>query len=67
MLISVIVKTSFGDFQSLPIEISDDSYEHVTELGKKFHISGYEMETKEGFVVIPPEIIKNSILIIKKI
>jgi hypothetical protein len=67
MEISVIIKNKYGDFKSLPIEIDDESYQQVIELSKKFYISGYEMETKEGFVVIPPEIIKESILIIERL
>ena len=66
MKIVLIVKNKFGEFRSNPIELEEEDYEIIVELSKGFYLSGYEMDTEEGFVVMPPEIIKESILIIQK-
>ena len=65
MIIHILIKNKFGEFKSKNIEIDNEDYEKIIELSRSFHISGYEMDTDDGFVVIPPEIIKESILIIK--
>lgn len=66
MIIVVKIKNKFGDFKSVPVEIDEDDYQKVTELSKEFYVTGYDMETTEGFVVIPPDVIRESILIIEK-
>jgi hypothetical protein len=66
MEIFLIIKNKFGEFRSKPIMVDDEDYENIVELSKGFYLSGYEMDTEEGFVVMPPEIIKESILIIQK-
>lgn len=66
MNINIIIKTKYGEFKSKDIEIQDEDYENVLELSKNFYIVGYEMETENGFIVIPPDVIKDSILLIEK-
>jgi hypothetical protein len=66
MVIKIKIKNKFGEFTSNPMDISDEDYINIVELSKDFYHSGYEMETEEGFVVIPPDLIKESILIIEK-
>ena len=66
MKIVVKIKNNFGEFESIPIEVTEGEYSEVLEMSKNFHKSGgYEMPTKEGFLVIPPEITKHSILLLK--
>ena len=36
------------------------------DFSKNFYLVGYEMETENGFIVIPPDVIKESILLIEK-
>lgn len=66
MKIVIKIKNEFGEFESLPFEIPEDEYSSVLEMSKNFYDSGgYEMQTKQGFLVIPPEIVKKSILILE--
>jgi hypothetical protein len=66
MKISLTIKNKLGEYKSVPIDVNTEDYENIIELSKQFYLSGYEMETENGFVVIPPEIIKESILLIEK-
>lgn len=66
MKILVKIQNTFGLFESLPIEIDEEEYPKILDMAKNFYITGgYEMVTKNGFMVIPPEIVKQSILIIE--
>jgi hypothetical protein len=66
MKILVKIQNSFGLFESLPIEIDEEEYPKILEMAKNFYLSGgYEMVTKNGFIVLPPDIVKQSILIIE--
>ena len=66
MNIILTIRNKLGEYRSKPIDVSIEDYENIIELSKQFYLSGYEMETENGFVVIPPEIIKESILLIEK-
>lgn len=66
MKIVLTIKNKLGEYKSKPIEVNTEDYENIVELSKQFYLSGYEMETENGFVVIPPEVIKESILLIEK-
>ena len=66
MEISIVIKTKFGEFRSKEITIEQEDYEHILEFSKNFYLTGYEMETENGFIVIPPDVIKDSILLIEK-
>ena len=66
MNINIIIKTKYGDFKSKEIIIDDDDYGQILEFSKNFYMMGYEMETENGFIVIPPDVIKHSILLIEK-
>lgn len=63
MIIEITIKNEFGEFKSLPIEVTNEEYVEIITLSKTFYnTGGYEMQTINGFVVIPPEIVKKSIL-----
>lgn len=63
MIIEITIKNEFGEFKSLPLEVTDEEYTEIISLSKTFYnTGGYEMQTHDGFIVIPPEIVKKSIL-----
>ena len=63
MVIEITLKNEFGEFKSIPIEVTEQEYEEIILLSKTFYTSGgYEIQTEQGFIVIPPEIVKKSIL-----
>lgn len=66
MRIIITVKTKFGEFSSIPTDINQDEFETLIKISNKFNQTGYEMETTDGYVIIPQEIMKESIIIIKK-
>lgn len=66
MNIKITIKNNFGEFNSLPININDEEYEEIIEMSKNFYLTGgYEMQTDEGFLVIPPDIVSQSILLVQ--
>lgn len=65
MKIYIVIINKFGEFKSRPIDVNEEEYEKIIELSRAFYISGYEMDTVNGFVVIPPDVIKESILLIE--
>jgi hypothetical protein len=62
----MVIKNTFGEFLSEKMEMSDTQFDGMIEVSKKFYIddSGFEMWMEDGFIIIPPDIKKNSILII---
>ncbi len=67
MKIQIIIKNKYGEYKSKAFHIVDEDYPQVIELAKNFYHVGYEMETEEGYLVIPPDITKDSILLVEKI
>jgi hypothetical protein len=51
------------DHMEMIVSESEQEYEEIILLSKTFYTSGgYEIQTEQGFIVIPPEIVKKSIL-----
>ena len=44
------IKNKLGEYKSVPIDVNTEDYENIIELSKQFYLSGYEMETENGFV-----------------
>lgn len=45
------------------LEVTESQYKNIIEMSKNFYESGFEMTTEDGgFVIIPPDIVKKSIL-----
>jgi len=65
MKIQIVIKNRLGEFKSNRLEIDEESYGEIKNLSENFYNGGYEMETENGFVVIPPDLIKESILLIE--
>jgi len=65
MKIQIVIKNKFGEFKSKSFDIPKEDYAQIMELSKTFYKTGYEMETDYGFVVIPPDVIRDSILFIE--
>lgn len=66
MIVQMVVKNDLGEFKSEKMEVTSEQYLGIVEVSKKFYAeeSGFEMWIDDGFLVIPPEINKRSILII---
>lgn len=63
----LILKTEFGDYKGEKISVTQEQFDNIKELSKTFYNGGFEMALEDGsFVVVPPEVVKNSILIISR-
>jgi len=68
MKIQLCLKTSFGQFDGEILEVDEDRYEKIKNASTSFFLNGFEMTLEDGsFVVIPPEIVRKSILLINKV
>lgn len=66
MKIQMIIRSNLGEFKSEIMSITSEQYNGLKELSKTFYLSGFELVTENGgFVVLPPEITKQSILTIE--
>ena len=65
MKIIITIKNKFGEFKSKSLDVTTEDYDKIVELSRGFYISGCEMDTENGFIVIPPDVIKESILLIE--
>jgi hypothetical protein len=65
MEIKIKIKNDLGEFDSEIMKVTDQQYLNLQEVAKSFYISGYEMYTPNGFMVVGPEILKKSILFIE--
>jgi len=61
------IKNDLGEFCSESIEVTQEQYENFLEISKTFYNGNYQMITTNGFLVIPPEILSKSILIVEKV
>lgn len=66
--VQIILKNEFGDFLGKKAKISQKQYEDLIDMSRKFHVvGGFELLLEDDtFMVFPPDIVKKSILIIKK-
>lgn len=61
------LKTEWGEFESEIFEVSEDNFQGLCDEALKFHMGTWSMMTKDGYLVVPPEICRKSILLIQKI
>jgi hypothetical protein len=61
--IQIVVLCDLGNFSGEILDVTKEQYINITELSKNFYETGFEMNTEDGgFVIIPPEIVRKSIL-----
>jgi hypothetical protein len=65
MKVKLILKNDLGEFESNIMQCNQDEYLTMLNMSKSFYSSGFEMYLENGFMVVPPEIVRKSILIIK--
>ena len=65
MKVKLILKNELGEFESNLMDINKEQYQTMTEMSKNFYGSGFEMYLEDGFMVVAPEMVRKSILIIK--
>lgn len=56
----------FGEFTSEELIVTEEEYLNLVEFSKNYHLSGFDMQLPDGFMVISPEVVRKSILIIQK-
>ena len=67
MKVKLILKNDLGEFESNIMECTREQYLDMIEMSKSFYSSGFEMYLEDGFMVAPPEIVKKSVLLIKRL
>ncbi len=65
MKIQIKLKNELGEFTSEQMNITEEQYKNLIEASKDFYLGSYDMYTPSGFVVVSPEILKKSILLIE--
>jgi hypothetical protein len=65
-IINMELRTPLANLVSSEISVSEEQLTNIIELSKGFHLDGsiFEMWTDYGFVVVPPDITRSSILTI---
>ena len=67
LIVQIVIKNEYGEFRGEKVSANLEQYSNILNLSKNFYLAGFEMTLEDGtFLVIPPEIIKNSILLIEK-
>jgi len=64
MVIIFKIICELGEFESEEMKVTSEQYDKIKEMSKNFYEGGYEMYLPNGFLVISPEIVRKSILII---
>jgi hypothetical protein len=68
MKIQISIRTEFGQYDGEILEVDQERYEKIKDASTGFFLNGFEMNLADGsFIVIPPEIIRKSILLIYKL
>jgi hypothetical protein len=59
------LKNDLGEFVSETMTVSETQYQELLEVSRGFYTGSYEMFLPNGFMVVGPELLKKSILIIE--
>lgn len=64
----VIRNSKFGEFKGRTVVLNTEQLDKIIETSKTFYnLSGFEMTCEdESFIVLPPSVVKESILIINR-
>lgn len=65
MKIQIKLKNELGEFTSEEMIVTPEQYTGLIEASKEFYLGGYEMYMPKGFMVVGPELLKKSILLIE--
>ena len=69
MKVQLILKNEFGEFLGKKVSMLEEKYKQLIEIANGFYNKdGFELSCEDGsYIVFPPDIVKKSILIVKKI
>jgi hypothetical protein len=65
MKIMFKLKSELGEFTSEEMMVTEEQYKNLVEMARQFYNGGYDMWLPNGFLVVPPDVVKRSILIIE--
>jgi hypothetical protein len=61
--VQITILCEFGNFYGEILEVSIDQYRNIIDLSKNYYETGFEMNLESGgFVILPPDIVKKSVL-----
>jgi hypothetical protein len=61
--IQLTLHCEYGVYYGELLEVSYEQYRNIVELSKNYYETGFEMNTEDGgFVIIPPDVVKKSVL-----
>lgn len=66
--IQIVLTNKFGEFVGRKSIMTNDQYHKLQEIAKNFYVSGgFELTLEDdSFIVVPPDVVQQSILKIKK-
>ena len=64
--VHLVLENKFGRFVGKQAELSQENYDILVKMSKTFYVTGgFELTCQDGtFAIFPPDIVKESILII---
>lgn len=65
MKVRLVLKNELGSFESNVMDVTEEGYQKLNEGARGFYSSGFEMELEDGFMVVAPDMVRKSILIVK--
>ena len=61
--VSMIVENEFGIFKGKVNKLNYNGLQHIKEISKQFYTGSFDLDCEDGsYLVIPPEVVKRSIL-----
>ena len=66
--IQIVITTKYGEFRGNKAIMDDEKYSGLLGIAKNFYLSGgFELTLEDGgFIVVPPDVIQDSILKVEK-
>jgi hypothetical protein len=66
--VQLVVVNKFGEFKGNPVDIDEDTLKNLIKMSKTFYASGgFELTCEDdSYIIFPPSIVEESILIINK-
>lgn len=66
--IQIVILTEFGEFLGEKLSVTEDQYQTVLKFSEEYYKKGFEMRLEDdSFAIFSPDLVKKSILMIKKV
>lgn len=66
--IQIVILTEFGEFLGEKLSVTEEQYQTILKYSEEYYKKGFEMRLEyDSFAIFSPDVVRKSILIVKKV